>query len=161
MLLQFKNLILSIFMAANTNSVPAPEIQIENVDNITELSCLSQAIHGEASNQGLDGKLAVAHVIVNRSKDPKFPSDICSVIRQKNQFHFLQNIKWINVDKPAQKKQMTDSIKAASMVLNDEVADTTKGALYFINPKNCTDKKWLSNMRKTIKIQDHVFYKNT
>lgn len=158
MLIQFKNLILSLFMA--TNTAVSPPVMIDSIDNIKELSCLSQAIHGEASNQSLDGKLAVAHVIVNRSKDPKFPSDICSVIRQKNQFHFLQNLKWINVDKPAQKQQMTEAILAANMVLNEDVKDTTKGALYFVNPKNCTDKRWLSNMRKTIKIQDHVFYRH-
>lgn len=157
MLIQFNNLILSFFMAMNT-ATANPPVVIETLDNIKELSCLSQAIHGEASNQGLDGKLAVAHVIVNRSKSPKFPSDICSVVRQKYQFKFITKQKWINVDKPGVTRQMTEAVMAANMVLNEGVKDNTRGALYFINPKTYTDRSWLQHRKLTIKIQDHAFY---
>lgn len=144
-------------MATNT-AATNPPVAIESIDNIKELSCLSQAIHGEASNQSLDGKLAVAHVIVNRSKDPKFPSDICAVVRQKNQFKFIKNQKWLDMTKPGINKQVTEAILAANMVLNEGVSDNTKGALYFINPKTYTDRSWLLHKKRTVRIQDHAFY---
>ena len=44
--------------------------------------CLAEAMYFEARNQGWKGMLAVGVVIQNRVKDPRYPSDICSVVRQ-------------------------------------------------------------------------------
>ena len=44
--------------------------------------CLAEAMYFEARNQGWKGMLAVGVVIQNRVKDPRYPSHICSVVRQ-------------------------------------------------------------------------------
>lgn len=157
MLIQFKNLIVSIFMAVNSG-ISAPAINIDNINNLREMACLSQAVHGEAGNQSFNGKVAVAFVILNRTKDEKFPSDVCGVIKQKGQFGFLKRTKQLNENSPAVKAQMEECVKATWMAMNGEVDDPTKGALYFINPKLATDRAWLHKFKRLVRIEDHVFY---
>lgn len=159
MLAQFKAMIVSMIMAVNfTASQPA--INMDNVDNVQEIACLSQAVHGEAGNQSMEGKIAVAYVIVNRTKSDRFPSDdICGVVKQKGQFNFLQHVKWIQEGKPAVRQQMEDSIRASMIALNGERVDPTHGALYFINPKIAVDRSWLGDYRLMTRIGDHAFYK--
>lgn len=44
------------------------------------LTCLTQAIYYEAANEPLQGKRAVAQVVLNRLKHPAFPNSICGVV---------------------------------------------------------------------------------
>ncbi|NBV57559.1 MAG: cell wall hydrolase, partial [Bacteroidetes bacterium] len=44
--------------------------------------CMAQNIYFEAANQSFAGKLAVAHVVMNRVEDLQFPNEICGVIYQ-------------------------------------------------------------------------------
>lgn len=158
MLAQFKAMIVSMFMAVNFGA-SQPAINLDNVDNVKEVACLSQAVHGEAGNQSMEGKIAVAYVIINRTKSDKFPSDdVCGVIRQRGQFDFLHRVKWIPENKPEVRKQMEDSIKASMIAINGKRSDPTHGSLYFINPKTA-DKSWLKGLRFTARIGDHAFYK--
>jgi N-acetylmuramoyl-L-alanine amidase len=125
-----------------------------------ELDCLSRAIHGEAGNQSIQGKIAVASVIMNRTKSDKFPSDnICGVIHEKGQFSYIRNSRLMDrYGSSLEKTQTADSINVAYMVLNGEVKDPTRGALYYINPKIATDIKWLKKLKRILQIEDHVFY---
>lgn len=43
-------------------------------------------VYAESGNQSLDGKIAVANVVLNRVKSPIFPNTIEGVLAQKNQF---------------------------------------------------------------------------
>lgn len=159
MLAQFKAMIVSMFMAVNFGA-SQPAINIDNIDNVQEVACLSQAVHGEAGNQSMEGKIAVAYVIINRTKSDRFPSDdVCGVVRQKGQFDFLHHLKWIQENKPDVRKQMQDSIRASVIALNGEKVDPTHGSLYFINPKIAADRSWLGDYRLTARIGDHSFYK--
>jgi N-acetylmuramoyl-L-alanine amidase len=158
MLAQFKAMIVSMLMAVNFGATQ-PAINIDKIDDVQEVACLSQAVHGEAGNQSMEGKIAVAYVIINRTKSDRFPSnDVCGVVRQKGQFNFLSHLKWIHEDKPEERKQMVDSIKASLIAINGEKVDPTNGSLYFINPKTA-DRSWLNNLRFTTRIGDHAFYK--
>lgn len=158
MFIQFKNMIVSMFMAMNVGGISGQSINMGNI-SFKDAACLSQAVHGEAGNQPFEGKVAVAQVIVNRTKDGRFPSDICGVVHQRGQFDFLQHIRWIRRDNPAEEEQMKESIQAAALVLNEEVDDITRGSLFFANPKLSTDRRWLRSLKKTMRIGDHVFYR--
>jgi spore germination cell wall hydrolase CwlJ-like protein len=57
---------------------------IDNIDSDTE--CLAKVVHHEAANQPLDGQLAVAEVIVNRTHSARFPNSPCAVVNQRGQF---------------------------------------------------------------------------
>lgn len=156
MLAQFKIMILSIFMAGNT-AVTEPSINMDNIENIKEVACLSQAVHGEAGNQSFEGKVAVAHVILNRARDENFPDTPCAVIKQPGQFDFKPR-KLYPEKNPALQTQMEESIQAAVAAMNGNHPDPTKGALFFANPKISTDQAWLKRLKKLVKIDEHVFY---
>ena len=49
------------------------------------LQCLAQNIYFEARNQPTQGKIAVAHVVLNRVKSKRYPNSACEVIRQGGQ----------------------------------------------------------------------------
>jgi spore germination cell wall hydrolase CwlJ-like protein len=44
--------------------------------------CLAEAMYFEARDQGWRGMMAVGVVIKNRVADPRYPDNICSVVRQ-------------------------------------------------------------------------------
>ena len=53
-----------------------------NHNESEDLICLAENIYWEARNQSLEGKLAVAHVTINRVKSNKFPNNVCGVVKQ-------------------------------------------------------------------------------
>lgn len=154
MLTQFKLMILSMFMAGS----PQLDINMDNIANLKDVACISQAVQGEAGNQTMEGKIAVAHVILNRTKDEAFPDTACGVVKQKGQFDFLSKARKLNEENEAVRQQMEESIKATILVVNGEVKDPTRGSLYFANPKLSTDMAWLRRLKKIVRIDDHVFY---
>lgn len=154
MLSQFTNLVFSILMGLSGISS-----QNVNIENAKSISCLSQAVFQEASNQSMQGKIAVANVINNRVKSEVYPDTICAVINQKGQFSFMRHTKKINENDPKVKKQMEDSVSAAMLVINEEVKDNTYNATTFVNLHIATSKSWLRNMKMTTKIEDHSFFK--
>lgn len=46
------------------------------------ITCLAIAIYFEARGEPDVGQVAVGNVILNRTRDPRFPNDVCSVITQ-------------------------------------------------------------------------------
>ena len=55
----------------------------------SDLNCLAQAVYFEARGEPLEGQLAVARVIVNRTQSGLFPEDYCAVVSQRGQFSFV------------------------------------------------------------------------
>lgn len=55
-------------------------------DPVTEFDCLAKNIYFEAGNQSELGKLLVGITVMNRVYDQRFPSTICSVVKQRNHF---------------------------------------------------------------------------
>ncbi|WP_447415191.1 cell wall hydrolase, partial [Clostridium perfringens] len=49
----------------------------DNGDVTDAERCLAGAIYFEAKGEPLAGQLAVANVIINRTKSGRFPSDVC------------------------------------------------------------------------------------
>ena len=46
------------------------------------LTCIALNVYYEARSEPLEGQYAVAHVVLNRVADDKFPDDACKVIKQ-------------------------------------------------------------------------------
>lgn len=69
------------------------DLVIQNVASSTgdkEGDCLATSVYFEAKGEPLDGQLAVAQTIVNRTNSGHFPSSICGVVRQPGQFSFMR-----------------------------------------------------------------------
>ena len=53
----------------------------------SEIQCLRNVIYGEARGEHVIAQMAVGATVINRSFDSRWPSDLCDVAKQKNQFH--------------------------------------------------------------------------
>ena len=121
------------------------------VINITneELLLLSKIVTGEARGESYEGQVAVAAVVINRVKDPRFPNTIKDVIYQKNAFSVVKDGS-INL-------QPTESAyNAAKEALYGN--DPTNKAIYFWNPDIATCK-WIKKLNPYLRIGNHVFAK--
>jgi spore germination cell wall hydrolase CwlJ-like protein len=63
----------------------AQDLGRKPVDN-QQLFCMAQNIYFESRAEGEQGKQAVAHVVQNRMKDPRFPNTACGVIQEGRHF---------------------------------------------------------------------------
>lgn len=144
------------------DQVSVPEIKLINDPEIMrrELRCLAEGVYFEARGESEEGKLAVAHVIVNRTKDEKFPSTVCGVIYQKVNQHQGCQFSWTCSKKRPKidtaSPEWKDSIDAATAVLTRSTPDNTKGALFFHSIH--VQPKW-KNSRYVARIGNHKFYK--
>ena len=59
----------------------AQDLNRKPLDN-AQLFCMAQNIYFESRAEGEQGKQAVAHVVQNRIKDPRFPKTPCGVIQE-------------------------------------------------------------------------------
>ncbi len=51
-------------------------------DLLRATDCLAQAVYYEAASETPEGQRAVAQVVLNRVRDPRFPSSVCGVVYQ-------------------------------------------------------------------------------
>lgn len=65
-------------------------------DHKQSLDCMIRNVYMEARGEDLKGKMLVASVVINRSKDQHYPSTICGVVYQPHQFSWTSNKKVIS-----------------------------------------------------------------
>lgn len=118
-----------------------------------EARCLATAIFFEARSESLEGQLAVARVIINRSKSPRFAGSLCGVVRQPGQFGFVRRgvIPEPNTSRPAWKT----SIAVAHVALDNAWTSEAEGALYFHARR--VSPGW--SRQRIAMIDNHVFYR--
>jgi len=56
-----------------------------------QTDCLATSVYYESKGEPLEGQLAVAQTIINRTKSDRFPDSICGVVRQPSQFSFVHH----------------------------------------------------------------------
>lgn len=110
---------------------------------------LARAIHGEARGEPYVGKVAVAAVILNRTKHPSFPNTIAGVIYQPGAFTAVS-------DGQLYLQPNAESIRAARDALNGW--DPSGGALYYYNPAKTTSS-WIWSRTVHTVIGRHKFAK--
>lgn len=136
--------------------------------NLKEYDCLAKNVYFEAGVETLAGKLAVAHVTMNRVKSDKYPNTVCDVvyqaktykdgtpIRHKCQFSWYCDGK---PDKPWMGKKWEESKMVSYYILMNhrEILDFTDGSLHYhaeyVNPH------WKDAYEEKVRIGRHIFYK--
>ena len=58
------------------------EVETGTPQNIDEVYCMAQNVYFEARHESMIGKIAVAHVVMNRIEDKKWPGTVCEVVKQ-------------------------------------------------------------------------------
>jgi spore germination cell wall hydrolase CwlJ-like protein len=128
-----------------------------------EVKCLATAIYFEARGESEKGQIAVAQVVLNRLKNPAYPSTICGVVYQnkhkRNRCQFSFACDGIP-DRINDKASWTKSEVLARRVLNDDrtlymssIGAATHYHATYVRPR------WARTMKKMDKIGRHVFYK--
>lgn len=112
-----------------------------------DLYLLAKCVYAEARGESYTGQVAVAAVVLNRVKSPKFPNTISGVIYQPWAFTAVHDGQ-INLE-PNQ-----TAINAAKDAMNGW--DPTYGSLYYYNPKTATSK-WIYSRQTVVQIGKHVF----
>lgn len=126
-----------------------------------ELWCLATAIYFEARGESYRGQVAVAQVVMNRTKDHRYPDTICGVVFQnqhrKNacQFSFAcDGIPEVITERQAwnQAEDIASQFTKGQLYLT-EVGDATHYHATYVRPA------WAPRMEKVTQIGLHVFYK--
>ncbi len=115
------------------------------------LQLLARAINGEARGEPYEGQVAVGAVIINRTRDPRFPKTLPGVIYQPGAFTAVSDGQ-INV--PIETNSTV--LKAAKDALNGW--DPTNGCVYYWNPSTATSK-WIWSRQVIARIGKHCFGK--
>jgi spore germination cell wall hydrolase CwlJ-like protein len=159
-----KVLLLALAVAAAGVVAPAradqSEARIPSADP-QEVRCMALNIYWEADH-GSDLDLrAVAHVTVNRTSDPSFPSDVCGVVMQGGEkpLYKCQFQWWCDgrSDQPTNQALWQRAMTVAQKVMTGQDSDPTFGALYFHDTR--VKPGWTATLQRTVTIGDHVYYR--
>jgi spore germination cell wall hydrolase CwlJ-like protein len=129
--------------------------QMPDVELSGDLKCLAQAIYFEARGEPLDGQLAVAEVVINRTQSNHYPADYCSVVTQPAQFSFVRRGK---IPQPNGSSAAWARAKAVALIAHQDLWDGgSNGALYF-HAKH-VKPQWARRKTAVARIDTHVFYR--
>ncbi len=120
-----------------------------------EATCLATAVYFESMGESLEGQLAVAQVVINRSKSGRYPTSLCGVVKQKAQFSFVRSGQFPRIDPGCQawrKAQAIARIAAASMA-QVLPADVLWYHADYVAPS------WGRRLARVEKIGAHIFYR--
>jgi N-acetylmuramoyl-L-alanine amidase len=124
-----------------TKSTSGGTASSKNVTNSKDVDLVARLINGEARGEPYEGQVAVGAVILNRTRDARFPSTIAGVIYQPGAFTAI-------VDGQINAQLKESSVRAARDALNGW--DPSGGAVFYYNPAKTTNK-WIWS-RPLIKV---------
>ncbi len=136
---------------------PSP---MARIDLSQSLDCLALNIYHEARGEPLEGRVAVAQVVMNRVGDAEFPGRVCEVVRQGGERprHRCQFSWWCDGrgDRPDELAAWAGSKDLARRILAGSVGDPTGGALWY--HADSVAPNWDRGVIRQAKIGRHVFY---
>lgn len=115
----------------------------------SDTNLLAHIIYGEARGEPFIGQIAVGAVIINRTRDERFPKTIAGVIYQPGAFDAV-NDGQINLEPDS------NAYRAARFALNGW--DPTYGCVYYFNPATATSS-WIWSRPIALRIGGHDFAK--
>jgi len=142
-------------IAANSFVLPAGE----TLDQRRALLCLTQAVYYEAGYEPMEGRRAVAQVVLNRMRHPAFPKSVCGVVYQHNsspvcQFSFVCDGSLLRRPAAASWKQAEDIARAAlAGYVERSVGAATHYHADYVAPR------WAPLLTKINKLGAHIFYR--
>lgn len=129
--------------------------QMPDTELSGDLRCLAQAVYFEARGEALDGQLAVAEVVINRTQSRLYPADYCSVVTQPAQFSFVRRGV---IPQPNRSSSAWARAKAVAQIAHQDLWDSeAKDALYF--HASYVKPRWALRKTALARIDTHVFYR--
>ncbi len=123
------------------------------------LTCLTQAVYYEAGFEPIEGRRAVAQVILNRIRHPAFPKSVCGVIYQRNatpvcQFSFVCDGA---LGRSAAAGPWAEARRVAQAALAGYVEASVGQATHY--HANYVSPRWAPLLAKITNIGAHIFYR--
>ena len=119
----------------------------------TEMRCLAGAVYFESKGESLAGQLAVARVVLARTKSGRFPSSICGVVYQPSQFSFVRGGKMPRIDTGSM--HWKNAVAISKIAVDGSWKSPVEGALFF--HARYVSPGWRLTRMGT--IDNHIFYR--
>lgn len=118
-----------------------------------EFNMLTYVLQGEVGNCSEASKIAVANVIINRVKDPRFPDSISGVLTQEDQFTAIYGY-YSGSTAPSD-----NTIECAKRALAGE--DNTNGAIYYYAPQYVggSTASWFESLELCLELDGQRYFK--
>lgn len=139
----------TLALATALSMMSAPVVDPE------QMNCLAMNIYHESRGERVEGRVAVAHVTMNRAAHKSWPDDICAVVYDNKQFSWTFTIK---DHTPKETKAWLESQVIARDVMIGNTTDPTNGAVFY--HANWVNPSWSKYNNLTISkvIGAHIFY---
>ncbi len=135
-----------------------PETNPDDVDRAR--ACLTMAVYYEAASQGDLGEAAVAQVVLNRLRNPRFPKTVCGVVFQGStlptgcQFTFTCDGSLARPPDPRGWKKASEvAVRALNGYVVASIGEATHYHTVWVVPY------WRSTVEKITQIGAHIFYR--
>lgn len=127
-------------------------------DKERALLCLTQAVYYEAGFESVEGRRAVAQVVLNRMRHPAFPKSVCGVVYQSNgrvcQFTFACDGALNRAPAGTAWRQAAEIARSAlAGYVERSVGSATHYHADYVAPR------WAPLLAKVAKLGQHVFYR--
>ena len=131
----------------------------ETLDQRRAVLCLTQAVYYEAGFEPVEGRRAVAQVVLNRLRHPAFPKSVCGVVYQRNatpvcQFSFV-------CDGALDRRPEAGAWKVAEAIARAALAgyvETSIGSATHYHA-DYVAPRWAPLLTKINKLGAHIFYR--
>ena len=133
-----------------------------------EIECMAQNLYHEARGEPVEGQIAVGNVVLNRVLNPRYPDNICSVVRQAQYDPITSRLilhgcqfSWYcdgKSDRIENKKVYLKIKLLSAIIIYKLVEDNTNGATHYFNP-NLADPYWAKEFIKVKEYSNHDFYR--
>lgn len=141
------------------------KLQSQYIPDEKSLTCLALAMYHEARGEGDRGMIAVGYVVVNRTKDSRFPDTVCGVTGQgkkmKNGKYYPKQCQFSYMcdglsDVPKNQTMYDHAKDLAYKVLKNKVFNPVSNSLYFhaIGSKTV----WFYKRVTLKRLGRHIFY---
>jgi hypothetical protein len=130
-----------------------------DLDQRRALLCLTQAVYYEAGFEPVDGRRAVAQVVLNRLRHPAFPKSVCGVVYQGAggrvcQFTFVCDGALYRAPELGAWRQAEAIARAAlGGYVESAVGEATHYHADYVAPR------WAPLLAKVAQIGQHIFYR--
>ncbi|MCR5876568.1 cell wall hydrolase [Phenylobacterium sp. J426] len=124
------------------------------------VTCLTQAVYYEAANEPLQGRRAVAQVVLNRLRSPEYPKTVCGVVFEGSelptgcQFTFTCDG---SIARPPEPRLWKEAEAVATRALDGFVEPSVGLATHYHT--DWVVPYWMGSLVKLKQIGAHIFYR--
>jgi spore germination cell wall hydrolase CwlJ-like protein len=119
--------------------------------------CLAVAVYHEARGESLEGQLAVANVVINRSKSGKYPDSWCEVVKQPWQFSFVDPRTGQYPAVKVNSRAWRNAEAIARIAASNTAAEVEPDVLWY--HADYVAPSWGKRLTLVEKIGTHIFYR--